>query len=110
MSLLAIGLLLAGCEVLNPTADVRFQNLMSDRFSFPYGLRLGEATYEEPLLYGQSSPYYSTSPGKHSVQAKSNNGSWITISNGSMTVEANMVYTLVISGTHENSTFQLIED
>lgn len=108
--LMAICFLLAGCDASEHTANVRFQNVMSDQFSFSYGLKFGEAVYEGPLAYGVTTKYYETSSGSHSLEAKSLYGSWLTLSSATFMVEGDKNYTLSILGTAETAYFQLVED
>ena len=108
--LMAFCFILTGCEPKDQPAKVRFQNVMSDQFSFSYGLKFGEAIYEGPLAYGVTTAYYETSAGNHSLEAKSNYGNWITLSSASFMVQGGKNYTLSILGTTEVPYFQLAEN
>ncbi len=108
--LMTIGFILAGCEVRERNANVRFQNVMSDQFSFSYGLKFGEAVYEGQLAYGVTTQYYETSSGNHTLEAKSVYGSWLTLSSATFMVEGGKNYTISILGTAQTAYFQLAED
>ncbi len=95
---------LFGPDGLSPqAAEVRFQNVTTD-FSFYYGLGFGDAVFEftpsSSFDPGEVTDYAESDPGSYSVQAKTNNGSWVTAFDGTATVEAGGKYTIVIQGTN----------
>jgi len=93
-----------------PVVSVRFRNIMTDRYEFPYGLMVGDAVYAGSLGYMESTGYIETKPGLYSVLSKRVDGEWIVISEGRVDLMPGKRYTILIFGTVENFAFQLSED
>ena len=93
-----------------PEASVRFRNIMTDHYEFPYGLRIGDAVYAGSLGYQETSPYMDTDPGLYFVFAKRVDGEWVEISEGQFDLMPGFTYTILIFGTVERFAFQLSED
>lgn len=104
-----LSLLVSACSLLFPKeAEVRFQNL-SD-FTLFYGVRYGDAEYIGTVPPGFISQCYTTSPGTYSLQARTDSGSWMTISTGSLTVEADHKYTIVGTGSGGVYFWNIVQD
>ncbi len=87
-----------GCKLDEENkAEVRFQN--GTDVTLLYGVKYGDAVYNGEVAPGFISGYYETAPGTYSLQAKDINGNWLTISDGSLSVEGGHKYTIVGTGT-----------
>jgi hypothetical protein len=93
-----------------PAASVRFRNIMTDHYEFPYGLMIGDAVYAGSLGYQESTGYMETEPGLYSVLARRVDGEWIVISEGLLDLMPGVSYTILIFGTVAKFSFQLSED
>ena len=109
--LFSLALILGGCKKEElPVAEVRFRNIMTDHYEFPYGLRIGDAVYAGSLGYQQTTQYIETEPGLYSIFARRVDGEWIEISEGKLDLMPGFRYTVLIFGTVEKFAFQLTED
>jgi hypothetical protein len=103
----------------NPSSDytyVRFQNLCTyygAQWAVSYGVKFGDAVHDSSLGYASATKYYPITKGTYSVMGKTANGTWITISNGSMSSPSSSgKYTLSMQGdwVYGTITFSLIQD
>jgi hypothetical protein len=111
-TVLIVAVVLSACGALG--AEVRFQNATTD-FEFYYGVKVDDAEFlftpSNPFSPGESTSYDSISPGLSSVQAKTVNGYWLTVSAGSFEFEAGKMYTISIGGSTDSGlNFFLVED
>lgn len=94
-------------------AQVRFQNYMTGTYkNINYGVRMGQAIHDGAITSPGVTSYYSTPEGAYSVQFKSSDGAWMTVSGGSLLVQSGKHYTMAISGDAQYATlqFQIILD
>jgi hypothetical protein len=109
--LVSMVLLVSGCSKDKiPMASIRFKNIMTDLYEFPYGMKFGDAIYGGSLGNNDITPYLETNPGTYSILAKRVDGEWLVISVGKFTVEPAKKYTILIFGTVQGFSFQLQDD
>ena len=89
-------------------ASVRFQNYTD--FDLYYGVKFGDAEYIGYVASGFSTGYLDTEAGTYSLQARDASGNWITISSGSMSVDAGHSYTITGTGTGGSYYWILTQD
>jgi hypothetical protein len=95
--IVAIAVLFSGCSFFSNTS-VRFQNGTSDIIVY-YGIGLGDAKYVGSFPPGTITAYYQTEAGTYSIQLRAANGSWITDTLGSFTLEDGHKYSITMLGS-----------
>jgi hypothetical protein len=95
--IVAIAVLFSGCSLFSSTS-VRFQNGTSD-IVVNYGIGLGDAKYVGSFPPGTITSYYQTDAGTYSIQLRAANGSWVTDTLGSFTIENGHKYSITMLGS-----------
>jgi hypothetical protein len=102
-------------ESNKPKISVRFQNLLYNNeieFNFAHGIKLGNAKYEGTLLFGHVTDYINCSSGEKSLQFKTINGDWLTVSTRAINIpDKSAKYSLVMTGDLSGAWYyELIKD
>ena len=87
--------------LMSGTTQIRFRNQSDSVSGYPLiGLRIGNVVHDGLILVGNSSPYYSITPGTYtSVGIKVPDGSWTNADiNSKIPIVSNNTYAVIFTG------------